>query len=271
VTRPSKLAGEIVVTGTMRSVAGAMGHSGWNLVLCLSPWQRAGDDTVTAAELRVEIPASESEINRAMGRFRNGTMLHAMLERIDAPEARPRKPGWLPRGWVGHGRLPVLRAKGGGSLEAARKSLDQPVVITDARLGRLRLQRASNLFDGHLRFGGRRCELQIGRSGSGEDRARDLRDIARAGALTAKIERGLARTLEAVVRKYVPLYNDKWREKRPVLGAVAFRKRLKPAFVTVSPSGSATVLLEVGDLFADHVVEVRFNKRGTLSELALAG
>jgi hypothetical protein len=56
-----------------------------------------------------------------------------------------------------------------------------------------------------------------------------------------------------------------------VLGAAAFRKRLKPASVSVSPAGSASVLLVVGDLFADHVIEVRFDKRGTLSELALAG
>jgi hypothetical protein len=269
-----------VITGIVRSVGGFRGGpkagNGSTLVLLLAPWMGSDGAKALDRPLRVEIPSARPEIGRAMKLLATGTTVQIELERLEGP-TRGR--------WLGLGRLPVRSVTVNAALETLRKAIERPVAIEDPNLGRLTLepgpiitelndQQAADSFKGCVRLGGRRCELSIAlthgsRANTRSARARDRRDIARAGTLVAKIDKNLQDIIDAVVRQNLPLYNETLRANRPSLEADAFRKRLEPWSISIWSEGSARLLIKTGDLFAGQVVLARLDKKGKLSETSL--
>jgi hypothetical protein len=208
------------VTGVVRSVGGHTGFpnagDGPTLVLLLTPWQRAGDAKPLDRPLRVEIPMPEPEIARAMKKtLESGSTVELELDRLDGPTAGR---------WAGLGRHPLRRVKANAVLETFRQLIERPATLEDPKLGRLTLepgsivaelndQQAPDSFDGQIRLGGQPCEVSIeltrgSRSNTRAARARDRRDIARASALIARIDKGFAKIVGALAREFLSVYNQ---------------------------------------------------------------
>jgi hypothetical protein len=260
------------VAGTLRSIGAAMKFSGkWDLVLHLKPWQ-GPDGEAREDELRVQIPATLPQRDRAFRDFKSGQILRVGFTRLAAPGSKPppRAPAML--GWVAHGRFPIERVRASARLAKARSALGVTVVVRHPALGRVARRRGDDEFVVAVSLGAaRRRELTIACSGrGGDDPDRDRRDVARAATLLAVVQRDLAKTLDAVTRKYLRLYNQTWRSDRPVLTRTAFLRQLAPSGLSVHPDGSATLWVDSADLFHDHAIEVRLNPRGIIKETGLA-
>jgi hypothetical protein len=278
--KPTKVLEADVVTGIVRSVGG---HTGWpkasrdpTLVLLLAPWVRADEAKPNDRPLRIEIPVAKSELAEASKRLTSGATVQINLERLEGP-ANGR--------WLGLGRLPVRSVTVNAALETLRQSIERPVTVDDPNLGRLTLepgaiipelndQQAPDSYAGRVRLGGHTCALSIelthnSRSSTRSARARDRRDIARAGQVVAKLDKNLQNILGAVVGQYLSVYNDKWRADRPALEADAFRKRLEPSSLAIWSPGSARLLITTGDLFKGQVVLLQLDKNGKLSKAQL--
>jgi hypothetical protein len=172
--------------------------------------------------------------------------------------------------WVARGRLPIERMRASAKLARARRALETKVVVRDAILGRVVRQRRADEFAVMVSLGARRCELTIACSGRGDDPDRDRRDVARAAALLTKVQHDLAKTLDAVTRRSLPLYNRTWRQDRAVLTRATFRDRLTPSSLSIHDDGSATLWVDSGDLFWDHAIQVRLAPGGAIREMGLA-
>ncbi len=151
--------------------------------------------------------------------------------------------------WAGLGRLPLRRVELSTALESFRQSIERPATLEDPKLGRLTLrpgaiiaewndQQAPDSFDGQIRLGGQRCELSIeltrgSRSNTRAARARDRRDIARAAALVARLDKGFAKMVGALAREFLSVYNQEWRGNHPALTPDAFREQLAPSSFSV--------------------------------------
>jgi hypothetical protein len=66
-----------------------------------------------------------------------------------------------------------------------------------------------------------------------------------------------------------PLYVRVWCEGTPIDRA-RFEQRLRPSSVSVG-DGRTTVHVACGNLFTDHVIELRLGPRGGVREVCLAG
>jgi hypothetical protein len=262
-----------LVTGIVQSAGGfSQAGAGSTLVLLLMPWLRTDDRKPLDRPLRVEAPVAEAEIARAMKTFEKGSTVQLEVERLEGPTGGR---------WSGLGRLPVHSVEAAPALETLRQSVERPGAIEDPRLGQLILtpgaiiaewndQQMNDSYDGEIQLAGYACELSIGltrgsRFNTSLARARDRRDIARASAFVEKLDGDLKDILGAVVRQFLPLYNEKWRANPAALMADAFRKRLEPSSLSIWSPGSARLRIEVP---ADHIVEARY-KAGRLSEILL--
>jgi hypothetical protein len=239
------------------------GGRSWKLVLHCLPWQIDAVPHDAGVPLRIEIPVRERELDRWMDRFDVGAIVRLSLARLHGPGAKP----W----WLGIGRLPIRRVKGSEALRAASAVIGKPLVLRDAALGRLELDRMLHWFEGKTRVAGRPCRVAITQSGVTEDRARDLRDIARARSIVQDLSARFGAIERAVVRAKLSLYNRVWRERRPALTRTAFARRIKPALFVIQAGGRSTLYFSDGGLFLGHRIEVRFGARGAISEICLSG
>jgi hypothetical protein len=270
------------VTGVVRQVGGLTGFpnagDGPTLILLLTPWLRAGDRKPIDRTLRIEIPAPEPEVARAMKTFESGSTVELELERLEEGPTAGR--------WAGVGRLPLRRVEPNPTLETFRQSIERPAMIADPKLGQLTLkpgaiiaewndQQAPDSFDGQIRLGGHSCEVSIevtrgSRSNTRSARARDRKDIARAAVLIARFDKRFATIARALTREFLPVYNGEWRGNRAELTSNAFRAQLSPSSLLVGAGGSARLVMKTGNLFAGQVIRALFDNKGTLSKSFLA-
>jgi hypothetical protein len=259
------------VTGIVRLVGGHTGFpkagDGPTLVLLLTPWLRAGDAKPVDRTLRIEIPVPEPEVARAMKTLESGSTVEVELERLDGPTAGR---------WAGLGRLPLRRVEASAALETFRQSIERPATLEDPRLGRLTLkpgaiiaewndQQAPDSFDGQIRLGGHACALSIeltrgSRSHTRSARARDRRDIARAAALVARVDKGFAKIVGALAREFLSVYR---KGNHTALTLDAFRALLVPSSFSVGGGGSARLIFKTGEVFAGQVIQAYLDKHGT--------
>jgi hypothetical protein len=252
---------KIAIDGVIcRSPGGSMGARGpWYLVIELSPW-RHPDGHIEKQELRVEQRVgTDKALDRAMAKLDEG-----MSVRVTARGVTP--PGRGLRWWNAAGVSRIARTARAPGLDDARRELARPVVVRDATLGRLALDRQFDAFVGKRRLGGRRYELSIARAPRGEP----ADQVSAARPRVAAFESALPRILDAVTTKLLRLYNTAWRERGPALQRDAFVRRLRLTSAHVAPRRT-TLYLDAGTLFAGHIVEVRLGPRGNVREVMLAG
>ena len=228
-------------------------------MLFLAPW-RHPDGRIEQQELRVEqVVGSDAKLHAAMDRLPEGAAVTVTTARI-APPARGFK--W----WSCAPATRIAKTRKAPDLDEAQRERERPVVVRDPVLGRLVLDRDLDSFVGKRARAGKRYTVAIVRvlRGTPEAQVRAMRSRVIA------FERSLARILAAVVEDKLPLYNDNWRGDRKQLTATAFRRRLRLESVHVGP-GRTTVYFEAGELFLDHVIEVRLDPRARVREILLAG
>jgi hypothetical protein len=254
-------------------ISGAPGGAGdgkrWDLVFELMPWRVVGHDDEQELPLRVEIAVSEKELERWMDKLADQATVQVEVSRLTAKASYAS--GELAPWSLAIGRLPVRLVKGSRALQAARAMRQQPVVIRDAVLGKLVLDRAHSWFRTKLSMRGRRCALSICQSGGTEDRARDLRDIARARQVVARIDKQWLAIEKAIVRSKLRLYNEVWRDRGRVLRAKELLARIRLESIVVYGDATATLYFNAGRLFLGHAIEARLGARGAVSEVCLAG
>lgn len=251
-----------IVEGVLNSSAGgARGNKGWDLVFHLMPWRVVGGDDAPVRPLRIEIPVTQKALEQWMERLPEQATVKVAVRRIE-----PANEAWS----LAKGRLPVRRVKGSAALQAARAARQKPVVIRDAVLGKLVLERTYGWFKTKLRLRGQRCSLAITQSGATEERARDLRDIARARGVVERLDAAWPAIEKAIVRNKLGLYNNNWRDRRRVLTAQEFLARIRIESIVIAPRRT-TLYFKDGGLFLGHAIEVRMSPRGAVTEVCLAG
>ena len=252
----------ITITGVIQpSTGGAQRQDGrWVLVFELGPWKRVGAAQLAKRPIRVEVPVATDKLDREMTRLAEGLAVRLTLTKLT--EARQ---------WDnGVGVAPVRIVVPSADLKAAVEALRPKVTVKDAVLGRLDLDRKERTLEGRVRLAGHACTLSVTQSGTSDDRARDLRDVARARTVVAAVSRKVGAILKAVVREYVPIYNPGWRTEGPALTATAFATRLTPRSLVIHDDGSSTLWIDSEKLFEDHVVEVHLDVKGAIEETGLA-
>jgi len=252
----------IVVDGVVASTTGNGVGGRWKAVVELAPWRRRGGEVV-AEPLSVFIPVSDRELWRLRDRLDRGDGVRVTVTRL-----RPRREN---PGWFADGRLPVRKVAGDAELRRARAGRDRPVVVRDEVLGRLVLDRELGWFEGKARLDGRRCDLFVSQSAEGDDRARAVRDVERARAAVARVERALPKIHAAIAKKMLPLYDEVWREGRPRLTRERFLARLRPLSIATYTDGDADVMFGAGNTFYDHAIGARVTRRGSIAEVVLQG
>lgn len=231
----------------------------WFLVITLAPW-RHPDGHVEQQELRVEQKVgSNSRLHEAMNRLQERDAV-----RVTTAGVTPPRPNF--RWWDCGLATRIAKIAIPPDLEAELRGRDRPVVVRDAQLGRLVLDRRLGAFVGKRGGRGKRYELAIDEGIAGTPEAQ----VQSARARVFAVERAYARILESVVAEKLPLYNENWRGNRRRLTASGFRSRLRLQSMQVAPSRT-TVHIDAGTLFGDHVVEVRLDRRTNIREILLAG
>lgn len=234
----------------------ASNDSVWNLVLHLAPWS-GPEGHIDEEPLRVEqIVGSEAQLKKWMQRLSKGDAIEVTTPRIEAN---------------GHGRSTVhatriAKIAKSPRLKAAEKQHARPVVVRDAVLGRLALDRQLDTFVGRRKLAGRRYSLWVFREPRTEPAAQVLAMRPRVLAF----ERAYPRILAATVQWAAPLYNDNWRDSRRQLTVDQIERRLRFSLLQVGTTDRTTASFDAGTLFFDHGVEVRMGPSAGIREILLA-
>ncbi|MFT3699456.1 MAG: DUF2262 domain-containing protein [Kofleriaceae bacterium] len=217
----------------------ALAQDGW-YVMFLVPW-RHPDGTVIDREVRVAPDASARVARAAERTYRRGVSVRITAKKVTKE-----------RGFT------YWNVDGIVKVERVRKlQLDEPDEVTIRHaLGRLELDSSRGAYVGKRG----RVELAI-------DRVDGLLEAAtkRVRAVEAK----QSRIRSAIAKRLVPIYNKRWRERRPEIDAKAFDRKLKLSAIDVA-DGRTTLYYASGSLFADHGVEVRIGARGAISEILIS-
>lgn len=252
----------MIVEGVLESSPGGAGVGNkWSLIVHLMPWTTVPPRAAAKELLRIEVPMAERALEQWMRKLKVGNTVRVSVDRI-------RKMGRGLDWWFGVAKRPPTKLRSSKLLAAATAARAKTIVVKDARLGRLRLERSQSSYLGRVALWGRKVGVEVAQSGSSDDPARDARDIARASKAFAKL--GRKAIDEAIVKKMLPLYNDNWRDTRPAISWVQLLHRIRPESVMFG-SSRTTIYFKDGGLFLGHAIEVRIGKSGKVSEVCLAG
>jgi hypothetical protein len=255
-----------VVDGVLENGPGgvAIRHK-WSLVCHLMPWTANDGAPLPTRSLRVEIAMAEPDVKRWMTRFRRGDAVRLVTGQI-GPSPNPHAPWWLARA-VGPPEAIALPT----ALIAAKHERDLPVVIRGDLLGKLTLDRSLRWFDGRVTLWNRRVAVSVQQSAAEDDRASDERDAARAEQMFSQVAGSRTAIEGAIIRELLPLYNDGWRDRRPVLTGERLIARIRVRSLAFERAGTATLHFADGGLFRDHVIQVSIAEAGQVSAVTLAG
>ena len=247
------------IAGVITSSGGASDGNTWDVVVMVSPW-RHPDGTLVATELRVSMLAGTSAaLSRLMKRFANGVTVRITAHAV----SRTKGYKW----WHAERVTAIVVTTSDVGLADASAARATPVVVRDAVLGKLVLDRSYDALVTTRRLAGRRYELAIEYSEDIEPQRR----VEAARAAVVRIERAYGRLLDGVVDRFLKLYNKSWREDdQRELTRDSFVRKLKLGSVHVGLRGDATVHIQSGELFSDHVIELRLGTRANLREALIA-
>lgn len=231
-------------------------------VVFLSPWRELDRGGARADRLRIELPPA------AEAQLRDGTVRRGAPVEVTVSELAPPKSGiWC---WEARATTPVRPATPGAALVELRRRLGSPVVVTDLVLGRLTLDRELDEYRGRCRRRGLECPIVVSRSSGADDRAADRRDVATAREAVLRLEGRVPELLAAAAGELAPVWNRHWRDGDAELDAHALAARLSLSSIEIDPSRH-TLMLDAGELFGEHQIELRLSPHGDVQEVGLAG
>jgi hypothetical protein len=248
------------IEGTITGAGAALGRQGWDLIVFLRPWRDASG-AVQRKELRVEVPmhTSDAAASRAMSRWDGKSVV------ISVARATPPGDNLLETAIAGSMRKTKLRAE----LASEAKRQAKPRYLTSRVLGRLRLDRELSCYEGRRQRTGARYRVSIETPDPDDDK-KSSATIERGAARVLDVERQLPRIRKAIADQMLDLYNDNWRQERRVFSRAAFVRCLRLQSVDVG-ARRTTLHFACGELFYDHVIEVRMSPQGKIREICLAG
>lgn len=230
------------------------------LVIFLRPWRERGGP-LQRRELRVEVPLTSERAVAAAWRRWDGQPVSLAAELV-----RKASGNLLERNVA---RSPLRRLKPETDLTSATKALARTKRVRSRLLGTLTLDRDLGAFEGRRRAASLRYSVSIAvadpDNARGVARALEVAEVAVKG-----IERALPRIRETIAHRLLATYNQTWREGGEPLSPIAFQRRHVLESVDLT-SRRITLFFECGQLFADHVVEVRMSPRLKVTEVCLAG
>lgn len=242
------------VEGVLQSSGAIEDEAGSLLVLHLGPWTD-GTTASVQQKLRVEIRfRSERACLRAMRACPDGAVVRIATGPLAGDPSAPSTMG----AW------PLEPIRGSALLRAAIVEHRKPVVVRHVALGRMTLDRELNWFEGKASLWGRRRRFSVSADGD------PSKAFAAAVRTLAWIERARPAMEKAVLKKLLPLYNDNWRDERPMLTGERLLKRLSVQSLALEADGDGTLYLGAGTLFHGHGIDVEIRKR-KVAEVNLAG
>lgn len=154
-------------------------------------------------------------------------------------------------------------------LEAFAAALQAPVVVQDAQLGALTLDRSLSWFTGELAWRGGSVQVHLP---AGPD-DRPLM-VPEARAVVAALADWEDRARQRIREDLLELFNDTWRDEESdpaPLSVEAFQARLSLSSFELGEGRGLTFWYDDGDLFAGHSIEVQGDLDEGFSSAGLAG
>lgn len=154
------------------------------------------------------------------------------------------------------------------ALEATAQELKEPLVIRDADLGSLTLDRRFSCFEGRIRSRWRRVDITI-HAATPEELHNHLPAFK---SLLNNLQQIDSASRKSTCDELQETYNSNWRDPRkPMLKGDALGKKIRLSNIEFHPSERLTLYYRAGNLFWGHDIEVRCNPDGTVFEVCLAG
>lgn len=227
------------------------------VALYLSPWRQNGGEWVHDKQLNIEIRATKAYASRTFQKWKEGEGI-----RIDAKKPKPAKhfknvvesKGLLPIRTIVLKDVPIAKKSG------------PPATFVFPKLGKLKYDEGVEGYSKWRAIGGAKYELSL----MPKNLKKLKEEMLSAEKHLFAIERKFGTIITAATRKLLPIYNKKWREDAPILSAAAFTKKLKPASISIGAKGSGSMILECGELFGDHGIEITLGAGGKPTQIALA-
>jgi hypothetical protein len=140
--------------------------------------------------------------------------------------------------------------------------------IHDDTLGTLTFNAEWDEFNGNVPFGDKRVKISIYFSLSPEGISEEEKIQARTLYLILVSRK---EALEAeIVAKYLPVYNEGWREDSEPINQEQFMNEVKPDQIAIYPKvGQGSIFYDTGYLFSYHHINVHFNIDGNISRMTL--
>ena len=216
---------------------GATG-GGWKLRLLLKPWRRDGGELIVKLLYLDFHIGSEVAIGKATRKRPRGTNVAVSLASLRKP--RPNDAGWWgkPNGTPGR-----IRANAKRAIKAPQATRH----IDDEVLGRLRLNRQFDWYEGTRKFRHREYQVAV-MTPDPDDAKKVTAAVKRATKHIHNIERDLSELREAIVDELLEVYNTKWRGRGRPLSRAGFKKRLSLNFVVIQ-SRRTTAHFSASSLF----------------------
>lgn len=234
----------------------SQGQPTWTQSLTFDAW-RVKSGPLMRTPLYVRRETSEQAMDRARDTIQPYSILSIQARlAIDPEKGRP----------VAQLERIVGTSKDAELREEARR-LREPVYYKDKVLGKLTLDRLLDRFSARKNWNGSSIELSV-QNAAPNDFERALGHMRLLFRQEKKWDR-LARAYAA--SKLLRLYNEGWREERPVITAQVFGARLKPESLSVTPDGEFSIWYDDGGLFWDHAIAVTGNVSGRFKDADMAG
>ncbi|MCA9275704.1 MAG: DUF2262 domain-containing protein [Phycisphaerales bacterium] len=153
-------------------------------------------------------------------------------------------------------------------LESIAEELKKPLVIRDADLGNLELDRQLGCFEGRIRYRWRRVAIMI-HAASADCLAQHLPAFK---SLLSKLKLIDSNARVRVCDELQETYNSNWREPpSPTLQGDALGRKIRLSMIEFHPGDRLTLYYDARDLFWGHEIEVRCESDGSVFEVCLSG
>lgn len=234
----------------------SQGQPTWTQSLMFDVW-RVKTGPLMRVPMLVRRETSEQVMNKAADSIKPYSVLDIHARLVINPE-NGRPVAQLER---------IVGTSKDAELRGEARRLQEPVYHKDKVLGTLTLDRLLDEYHATKRWNGSSIKFSVG-GASSKDLDRALRHMR---LLFGQAKKWDARARDFAASKLLRLYNDGWREERPIITAQAFCARLKPESLSVTPDGEFAIWYEDGGLFWDHAIVVTGNVSGRFKDAEMAG
>jgi hypothetical protein len=234
------------------SGGGSAGGAVWDLIFHFAAWRLAAEPMRTTPRMRLYYGVAKPELSRWMG-----TIKPYAIWRLRASVLNELVNGQI------HARITEFAGEDPTDVElgAEASRLQLPVTVDDAQLGRLKLDRRYDYFEGKIDWCGQPIRLTL--KAERGDAAPSGAAVATARALLADADGWRSRVNEFAVARLLALRNDNWRDTgEPALDEPGFIARMRLESIAVDGDGGFDFWHDDGDLFWGHSIQIS----GTLAD-----